>query len=525
MRALVATFALCAASACSLLVARGPEGRPCDDAGLCLAGFHCADNRCVSDEAVGGGSGGAGGGGGQAGAPGGGFADSGLPPLSFEDLQSGFAAGYCAQLVACGTLAAGTQGVCERMNRNVLQNYADSVDAGRFAIDQAAVRLCLSAFDGGTNICDSLSLWWIFNCQASDFFISQNKVGDACSFGRCAEGYCPSSPASDVCQACVAYKTVGEACTSTQRCDPATAYCPTWLITDGGASKCVARAATGKPCDLGYSECLVGSCVSMAAIDGGTPRCGPLPLGSRCERFADCDVDAYCKGLRVSSLQTLALGVCTRRMVPGSTCVNEQLDDGCAHDAGRAGCLGGKCTVLVDHALPLNAECDYYFLNPCVPGTYCDLPDYYPPDGGAPVHAGVCRPVNAENADCSNGAPCATGTVCATTGKCLRYAAEGEGCGTANNKYCSSLLTCAPGGGAMSQTCVAPPKLGGACDTSASLDCDDAYCQTDGGKNAPGKCVTRSPLGGPCDSNRDCARGECLRTTASNTARTCQLCQ
>ena len=437
----------------------------------------------------GGGSGSSGGGSASGGGSGGGGAvDAGR---SYDVLCAEVQQTVCQNLSACGQLPGTLLTQClteDRCGGSRLR----FVDAGSVRFDSAKGEACLAALKRAGCGTEASAH------ECSDFEgVPSGKLGAPCYFSECVEGYCPYGGGQGQCRACTAFTALGQPCTTFNSCDPATSYCPLQPPADGGIKRCEPMGANGTPCNSSLT-CLSGVCATYASLDGGVQRCGPLPLGAACAVQSDCGKGAFCRGLRVDvNYKPVALGTCTARLAQGASCVDQQLDDGCAENF--ASCLDGTCQLPASYTRDGGASCDS--TDQCKAGTFCDLAPIYLDDGGAAVRTGGCAPLRGPDAGCPGYSGCAAGLTCsAGSSSCKPTPQEDGGCGfdlgaCPSGLICSDYLT--PG----TQTCLRERAQGQSCETN-QLPCHAGICLGN-------VCQPPQSNGARCIQNKECASGRC----------------
>jgi len=337
-----------------------------------------------------GGSGGTGGGTGGGGAGGGGNGGSG-GANSDPQLQAFCEAVRTIQISyagTCGGLPSAVAG--QLLNLDLCASLKAGVASGAmgFAADKADA--CLAALrslscdaDRTPSLCDS-ALW------------GQLKEGETCNvarsvgfFSECQTGtFCSGSATNGCVGTCVAYKLLGQDCTSVP-CTPG----ETCNVDTG---TCSPKGSKDDECGLsgGVLEC--GEGLYCSDLFGGI--CTPRQSSGTCSTGDECAAPTQCsKGVGSS-------GNCTLPKKPGDTCemgaeecgagMHCEVDDTCQPNSGPGkpcGIINGLDNEYVD----------------CVAG-YCDL------NADSPV----CKTVGAGkgcmlNADCGPNALCADGACTA----------------------------------------------------------------------------------------------------------------
>ncbi|MBK7863722.1 MAG: hypothetical protein IPJ65_34980 [Archangiaceae bacterium] len=485
-----------------------------------------------------GGTGGGGGGGGTAGGAGGGM----TPPVGQGEFCQKLAEAQCNREVRCGTVDSANLGLCKAQVNASCSSALGMVDAGVLSYAASNAGKCLSDYEAYP--CTRTGIPAVASCAS--VLEGAGTSGKPCASGSvavggliinnglagtCAQGYCTATGLA--CGACVAYQTVGQTCdgqrilSATQRCDPDTTFCP----VDAGSSPRLCQTFKPKdaPCtsagilNINDAEC-ADLCVERG--DGGF-RCGYNAPGEACRNAAACGPDAYCKDLFVNCARilctTVRAGVCTPRIALGSTCINEERDDGC-RDGGT--CLEGKCVPAPFYSQPVGKECDS--ITQCVEGAFCKDLEGTPPDAGG--SQGVCATRLAAGSSCgtvvSNDDPCVSSAAC-NGPNCVPYNSAGGSCSTSGSatQQCKHFLDCYRPDAGLDGTCRLPADAGQACG-SAGVTCKgesypNAFCQVFAGA-APTCATTPLADGMPCAQADNCASRRCLNPDAGSLNRTCQ---
>lgn len=302
--------------------------------------------------------------------------------------------------------------------------------------------------------------------------------------------------AADGGNACFGYLGVGDACTLSGDCDPATSRGCSGPADDAGVRTCAAKDLDGLAC-VGDVTCAAGYCNNAHRTDAGVRTCGFLALGRPCAVGADCGPAAFCSGLSAAGP-----GACAARIPLGSACTIQRLadlSDGCA-DGGQ--CFDGLCKPRGQQQV--GQQCRDTLFD-CARGGWCPL---LPPDGGY----ASCQLQSPVHGSCFASAQCQPGMRC-TNNRCELLASAGQPCFA--TQQCKDLLTCpladaglgffactplvAPGGdcGASGATCGSGTDLG-----------DDGFCVRDGGAAT---CSGLQSLGAGCGANAQCESGRCLQ--------------
>ena len=451
------------------------------------------------DAGSGGGGGAAGGtGGGVGGGTGGGTA---LVPLA--SFCAVAAIKSCDHLQRCGRVATAQVAECRAQFEARCAHQALATDAGALRYDAVAATDCVASnynppcYGGPEDL---------YDCLDAVFQVA-GRLGAPCEGRECLEGFCPAAAgAAASCRACTAWFGLGDSCTQPDSCNPAVGFCPLFSA-DGGPTQCEPLRGPGGDCLTGLECAGRARCVSFLALDAGTPRCGPIALGSPCANAGDCAVGAYCQGLRISADDVTTPGTCTARLALNAPCTNEQYDDGCL--GAGATCLGHQCVTAQPHTRPLSAECDSY--DQCPVGAYCTCAGPLTADGGISVRDGNCLSQQGNTGACWEEeaySMCLPGLDCLPQGTCAPLRTEGQSCGPAVGKclgflHCTQELT--PG----SPTCVAPRRPGQSC-AELTLPCaTGSFCLADAG--APlGVCAVSFVPGAGCLSALECQSARCL---------------
>jgi hypothetical protein len=449
---------------------------------------------------------GSGGGGGTAGGSGGGGGGSGGGGGTLVPLSSfcGVAAiKSCDHLKTCGQLNAAQMSDCRARFEARCAAKVRGSDAGSFRYDAVAATECVSSsynppcYGGPEDVYDCLDA--VFQVSA--------RLGAPCASTECIEGFCPEGVgAASTCRACTAYFGQHLPCTQANSCNPAVGFC-SQFSTDGGPRSCEPLRGPGGDCQTGLECAGRASCVNFLPLDGGSPRCGPVALGSNCASAGDCGVGAYCKGLRISAELTVTPGVCSTRLALNAPCTNEQYDDGC--QGAGATCLGNKCLTAQPHTRPLLAECDAY--DQCPVGSYCTCAGPLTSDGGISVRDGYCEIQQGNSGSCwveEEYSMCLPGLDCLATGTCTLLRTEGQSCGP-NIGQCLAALNCTQELTPGSPTCVAARKPGQSC-AAFTLPCaPGTFCLSDAGADQ-GICAPSLAAGAGCTNDLDCQSTRCL---------------
>lgn len=486
-----------------------------------------------------GGSGGAGGAGGSAtgGGTGGTGGAGGNSAEAVAMYCAQFADARCMRDSRCSVIDASNIGLCRSVVLSQCLANVYAVDAGVTGFDAAKAAQCVSTL--GSYPCIRTGVTTPPVCQ--EIFPPAGTPGRPCvgtgiGAGTCAQGHCTTG--SNACGTCVGYQNVGQACNgmrfggATQKCDPATSWCP--LDAGTGPRLCQAHKAPGAACEVGPIFSFAdGQCADVCAerADGGF-RCGYVPLGETCVSES-CGPNAFCKDLRLNCFITCTVtraGVCTARIPLTGACTNQAgADDGCV--AGGT-CLGGTCVPEPFFTRANGEECDSN--TQCVEGSYCRDLRTDPPDGG---RAGVCTARISAGSSCMNVVttdnPCVLGSYCPSGGpNCVAIGSAGASCGGAGSTPCKQFLDCFKRDGGTNETgvCRLPADAGQACGAAVPLGVSHGisctsesfptyFCARDGGSFvSSGTCTAPKADGAPCESGTECASGRC----STMAPRTCQ---
>ncbi len=477
---------------------------------LCLLWVVSASCSNSTSGGGGGGSGGAGGSaagggtGGTGGIGGSGGAGGGSGPLVTLSAFCGVAAiKQCDHLKTCGLLSPAQDDDCRARYEARCATKVRATDAGALAFDAVLATRCISS--GYNSNCYG-GPEDLYDCLDSVFEVA-GRIGTPCDSTTCTDGFCPANFGSGAtCRACTAHFAQGAACTQPDSCNPTVGFCPL-ISTDGGPVTCEPLKGPGGAC-LSALECAGrATCVNFLPLDGGTPKCGPIALGSPCATATDCGASAYCKRLRITAEDFTTPGTCATRIPLNGACTNEQYDDGC--QGAGATCLGLKCLTAQPHSRPLSAECDAY--NQCPVGAYCTCAGPLSSDGGISVRDGNCLSQQGAGGECweeMGYSMCLPGFECTPMGKCVALRLEGQGCG-ADNGRCRQLLSCTQELTPGAPTCVAARAQGEVC-ADVTLPCAPGqYCRADAGA-AQGACSPSLVKGAACANNFECQGGRCL---------------
>ena len=468
---------------------------------LCVAAASCSNS---TSGGAGGGSGGSGGAGGSA--AGGGTGGAGGGTVSLISLSSfcGVAAiKQCDHLKTCKLLSVAQEDDCRARYEARCAAKVRATDAGALAFDAVLATRCIGSayndncYGGPEDLYDCLE----------EVFEAAGRIGSNCDDTSCTDGFCPAAVGSGAtCRACTRYFAQGTPCTQPNSCNPSVGFCPI-VSTDGGPVVCEPLKGPGSDC-TGAPECAGrATCVNFLPLDGGTPKCGPISLGSPCAFKDNCGANAYCKGLKITAEDVVFPGVCSTRIPLNGACNNEQYDDGC--QGAGATCLGLKCLTAQPHSRPLSAECDAY--NQCPVGAYCTCAGPLTSDGGISLRDGNCLSQLGEGGTCweeMGYSMCLPGFECTPMGKCVPLRNEGQSCGLDNGR-CKQLLNCTQELTPGAPTCEAARVQNERCELVALPCAPGQYCRTDAGA-AQGACTALTTKGAACANNFECAGGRCL---------------